>query len=183
MFKKTIKFKNFNDEEVIKEFYFHMSKAELLEMAADGNAMMERIKRITETQDGRAILKEFREIIWASVGQRSEDGARFVKDDLAKRDLFESPAYDELLMELSTDAGAAAEFVRQLIPEKMQKEMQEQLAKQQTEVVDPFKEPAKDDPRPAWLKEGREPTQQELLAMSQEELVQAYQMRAANKRL
>lgn len=179
MFKKTIEFEDFNGETVTKDFYFHLSKAELLEMAADGNVMTTRIQRIIASQDGKAILKEFREIIWASVGVRSEDGSRFIKDNAAKAQLFESPAYDVLLMELCTDAKASSEFVTELIPEKMQKEMRAQLEKQNTttETVDPFKQPAVDDPRPQWMKEERNPTQRELQNMNAEELRLAFQYR------
>jgi hypothetical protein len=173
MFKKTITFKDFNDQEQTKDFYFHMSKAELLAMAADGNAMMARIERIIQAQDGRAILQEYRQVLSDAVGVRSEDGSRFIKDDDAKSQFLDSPAFDELLMELCTDADASVEFIRQLIPESMQKEMQKQLAKQKDQ--DPFKEP--EDVRPAWLKEGRTPTDEELRDMSQDELRMAFRER------
>lgn len=182
MFKKTINYRDFNGEDRSADFYFHMSKSELLDLAANGNVMMERLKRIIAANDGKAILKEFRELIWMSVGVRSEDGQRFIKDSAAKGQLFESPAYDELLMELCTKAEAGAEFVKQLIPEKMQKEMQEQLKAQQKEgvetVPDPFKQPAEDDPRPQWMKEERNPTDQELRDMNNiDELRLAFQFR------
>jgi hypothetical protein len=179
MFKKTVTFQDFNGEKQTKDFYFHMSKAELLQLAADGNVMMERIKRMTETKDASSMLKEVRELIWMSVGVRSEDGQRFVKDTAAKGQLFESPAYDELLMELATQADSCVDFIKNLIPEQMQKEMQEQLKKQKSaEAVDPFKEPAEDDSRPAWLKENRNPTPAELQNMSKEEMVLAFQHRS-----
>lgn len=178
MFKKTIEYEDFNGETVTKDFYFHMSKAELLEMAADGNAMMERLNRIIADKNGKAILREFRVIIMSSCGLRSEDGQRFIKTPEAQSELLDSPAYDELLLELCTKAEAASEFVKQLIPEKMQKEMKAQLEKQGTaEVVDPFKQPVADDPRPAWMKEERNPTQRELQGMTAEELRLAFQYR------
>jgi hypothetical protein len=178
MFSKTIEYKDFNGVQNAQVFYFHMSKAELLEMAADSTVIMDRIKRITEAKDGKAILQEMRELIRMSVGVRSEDGQRFIKDDEARSMLFDSPAYDELLMELSTNAEASADFVRNLIPESMQKEMQAQLAKQTGAAPDPFKDPGVKDERPAWVSEGREPTQVELRNMSQAELVEAFQMRS-----
>jgi hypothetical protein len=181
MFKKTLTFTDFNGDVQTKDFYFHMSKLELLEMAADGNAMMERIKRIIADNNGRAIIREFRLIIMSSCGMRSEDGSRFLKTPEAQSTLMDSPAFDELLMELCTKADAAAEFVRMLIPDSMQKEMQAQLEAQkkdgETVTIDPFKEPADDDPRPLWMKENRNPTQQELMAMSKEEMAQAFQLR------
>lgn len=177
MFKKTIVFTDFNGDDQSQDFYFHMSKAELLAMAADNSAMVNRIQRIIEAKDGRAILQEFRELIEMSVGIRSEDGSRFIKDSSAKSQLMDSPAFDELLMDLATNAEASAEFVRQLIPEKMQEQMREQLAKQAD--VDPFKNPVDGDPRPTWLKEGRTPTEQELQTMSREEMAMAFRHRTA----
>lgn len=178
MFKKTITFRDFNDQEQTQDFYFHMSKAELLTMAADGNAMMARIQRIIDAKDGRAILQEFRDIIEASIGMRSEDGSRFIKDQAAKSALMDSPAYDELLMELCTSADAASQFVRELIPEKMQEEMRKHLTQgQKEEDRDPFKQPTADDPRPIWMKEERNPTHQELMNTSAEELRLAFQHR------
>lgn len=178
MFKKSITFEDLNGESQTQDFYFHMSKAELLALAADGNAMMTRIERMTKTSDSKAILGEFRDLIAMACGIRSEDGARFVKTPDAQSILMDSPAFDELLMELCTDADAAADFVRQLVPEKMQKEMQDRLKNVKTsDVPDPFAQPANDDPRPVWMKEERNPTQQELRDMSADELRLAFQHR------
>lgn len=173
MFKKTINFENFDGDQCSQDFYFHMSKAELLEMAADGKSMMERLQRIIDANDGRAIISEFTSIIRAAAGVRSEDGARFIKTDLAKSALMDSPAFDELLMELATDAEAATAFIKQLIPEKMQKEMMDQIKKQKEAsppVPDPFAEGIPDN-RPAWMKEHRNPTDTELMNMSHAEFL------------
>jgi hypothetical protein len=169
LFKKTIEYTDFNDNKTSKDFYFHMSKAELLAMAADNGDMMNRIQRIIDAKDGRAILKEFRDLIEMSVGVRSKDGE-------AKSQLLDSPAYDELLMELATNANASAEFVRQLIPEEMQEQMRNQLAAQkQDETPNPFAK--QEDNRPAWMKEHRNPTHSELKMMDLEEMRLAFQNR------
>lgn len=178
MFKKTITYEDFNGNKQTKDFYFHMSKAELLELAANGNAMADRLKKIIADNNGSAILREFRVLIMSSCGIRSEDGTKFLKTPEAQSDLLDSPAFDELLMELCTEAEAGAEFVRQLIPEKMQKEMQEKLKKQgDPEVSNPFANPTENDPRPAWMKENRNPTDVELRDMSREEMLLAFRHR------
>lgn len=171
MFKKTISFEDFNGNQKKHDFYFHISKAELLEMASAGDAMQKRLQRIIAAKDGSAILQEFRDLIKLSVGVRSEDGQRFIKDEAAQSTLFDSPAFDELLMELATDAHASAEFVKELIPEKMQKAMIDKLQESQG-APDPF---AYEDgsSKPAYVQENRQPTQSELQAMSKDELVQA----------
>jgi len=178
MFKKTITFTDFNDQKQTQDFYFHFSKSDLVALASDGTTMMERIERIMKANDGRAILNEFRAIVSQACGVRSEDGARFIKSPEAQSVLMDSPAFDELLMELATNAEASAEFVRQLIPEKLQNEVMEQLKNSKggtVEVPDPFRETV--DNRPAWMKEHRNPTQDELMAMSPEELRLAFRYR------
>jgi hypothetical protein len=178
MFKKTVQFEDFDGKKQSKDFYFHISKAELLELATSADDMQARIKRIIDAKDGKAILSELRDFIKLSVGVRSDDGQRFIKDADAQNILFQSPAYDELLMELATSADACANFVQQLIPEKMQQEMQEQMKKvsQNTEgTPDPFKEP--EDNRPAYQREHRLPTDDEVRGMSKQELVDVWAWR------
>jgi len=174
MFKKTITFEDFEGEQQSQDFYFHISKAEFMELAFSGDDMKKRIERIIAAQDGKAILNELRDFIKLSVGMRSEDGTRFLKTPEAQSYLLDSPAYDELLMELATDAKASAAFINQLVPEKMQKEMKEQLAKQtgNSKAPDPFAE--KKDERPAWEREHRHPTDAELQAMDKAELARAF---------
>lgn len=171
MFKKTIHFENLDGESVSKDFYFHMSKTELLGMAAEGEEVINRINRIISTKDAKGIINEFRELIKLSVGIRSPDGTQFSKSPEAQAQLLDSPAFDELLLELCTNAGASSEFVRQLIPEKMQQQFLDQIKAAEGNTLDPFKEPS--DPRPVWEREHRRPTDAELQAMDRDELVRA----------
>lgn len=170
MFKKTIKFEDFNGQEQTRDFYFHLSKAELMALASDGeNSMQSRVKRITESQDGIAVLNEFRALIQMSVGMRSEDGSRFIKSDAAKSELLDSPAFDALLMELITVENGGSDFVQQLVPEKMMKEILDQAKAAGV----PKTGAEEEDKRPAYQKENRAATRAELEAMSKEELVYA----------
>lgn len=178
MFKKTITFEDFNGVKQTQDFYFHLSKGELVAMAAN-DSIQKRLKRITEAQDGGAILEEFRQLIRLAVGVRSEDGARFIKDDLAKSQLLDSPAFDEMLMELATNTNASVEFVQQLIPEKLQREMADQLKIDTTATPDPFAQTT--DNRPAYQKEHRKPTTHELHAMTKEQLTEAFAYRETNQ--
>lgn len=176
MFKKTVEFEDFDGNKQRRDFYFHISKVEFLGMAANGNEMHKRIQGLIETKDSSGILHEVRELIKMSVGVRSEDGVRFIKDSEAQSSLLDSPAFDELLMEMATDPQALLEFVRQLIPEKMQKQMLDQMKKQVSE------NPADEDNRPAYQKETRFPTQKELQKMSKEELAAAMSWRMENNK-
>lgn len=126
MLKKTITWEDFNGEQVSEDFFFHLSKAELVELELSHEGGLEAaIKRIAAANDGKAIIAEFKNIILGAYGQRSPDGRRFIKNQ-AIRDEFESTeAYSTLFMELVTDAGKAAEFVRGVVP----KDLAEEVAK------------------------------------------------------
>lgn len=123
MLKKTITYEDFNGEEVSEDFFFHLSKAELVELELSyKGGLQEAIKRIVAAKDGKAIIAEFKKIILNSYGQRSEDGRRFIKNQALRDDFESSEAYSTLFMELVTDAEKAAEFVRGVVPKGLAEE-------------------------------------------------------------
>lgn len=157
MLKKTITYVDFNDEEVTEDFYFHLSKAELVELELSfQGGLTEQLKRIMDANDGKAIIAEFKNIILSSYGQRSSDGKRFVKTQALREEFESTEAYSTIFMELVTDAAAAAAFVQGIIPA----DLAEEAAKV---VAGPVAVP---DPSP----EPRTLTQAELVAMPKEEL-------------
>ena len=123
MLKKTITYVDFNGDEVSEHFFFHLSKAELveLEMSHQGG-LQEAIRRIVEAEDGKAIIAEFKNIILSSYGQRSADGKRFIKNQTLRDEFESTEAYSTLFMELVTDADKASEFVSGVIPQDMAEE-------------------------------------------------------------
>ena len=121
MLKKTIKYTDYNGVKREEEFLFHLSKAELMEMemgTVGGLATM--IQQIIDSNDAPAIIKIFKDIILKAYGEKSVDGKRFVKVNDAGVPLSvgfsQTEAYSELFMELSTDADAAAKFIKGIIP-------------------------------------------------------------------
>jgi hypothetical protein len=121
--KKTITFEDFNGETVSEDHYFHLSKAELVEWEmSHAGGMQEALRRIIAASDGKAIIAEFKKIILGAYGIRSDDGRRFIKTQ-ELRDQFESSeAYSTLFMELVTNADAASEFVKGVIPQNLAEE-------------------------------------------------------------
>lgn len=123
MLKKTIKYVDFNGEEVSEDFFFHLSKAELVELEMSYKGGLDAaIKRIVAAEDGGAIIAEFKKIILGSYGQRSVDGRRFIKNQTLREEFESTEAYSTLFMELVTDAEKAAEFVRGVIPQDLAEE-------------------------------------------------------------
>ena len=121
MITKTIKYTDYNGVEREEKFLFNLSKAELMEMEmGTTGGLAEMIQKIVEAQDAPSIIKVFKEIILKAYGEKSADGKRFMKKDadgVALSTYFaETEAFSQLFMELATDAEAAANFIKGIIP-------------------------------------------------------------------
>lgn len=174
MLKKLITFEDFNGDTVTEEHFFHLSKADLieLEMGQKGglSAMLE---QIIQEEDSAAIIREFKRLILASYGRKSPDGKRFIKNQEMRDEFLSTEAYSTLFLELCTNAGAAAEFVNGIVPRGFDSEMQALRAKAQATATDTVKTPpevevAEFDP-PAPPKQ-RVLTRTEVLEMDHAEL-------------
>lgn len=117
MIKETVKYTNFNNEEVESDIYFNMSKMEILDLGVDNFA--ERLNRIAKERDARNVLEEVKYIVHAAYGEKSEDGKRFVKSEEILSKFKSSPAYDEFLFTLLTDVDKASAFINALFPEEV----------------------------------------------------------------
>lgn len=117
MLKKTITYTDYNGSERTEDFYFNLSKAEIMEMEmGTSGGLAEMITRIVAAQDAPAIIKIFKELILKAYGEKSPDGKRFVKSEEISNAFAQTEAYSDLFMELATDADAAAKFVNGIIP-------------------------------------------------------------------
>lgn len=123
MLKKTITYEDFNGDEVSEDFFFHLSKAELveLEMSHDGG-LSASLQRIVDAEDGKGIIAEFKNIILSAYGKRSDDGRRFIKNQTLREEFESTEAYSTLFMELVTDTDKAVEFINGVIPQDMAEE-------------------------------------------------------------
>ena len=117
MLKKTITYEDFNGDEVSEDFFFHLSKAELIELEmSHKGGLSEAMKKIIAAEDGKSIIAEFKNIILGSYGQRSDDGRRFIKNQQLRDEFESSEAYSTLFMELVTQTDKAVEFINGIMP-------------------------------------------------------------------
>lgn len=143
MLKKVIRYTNpFTDQEVIEEHYFHISKADLVEMEMEENkttytdkegkkltGMQAKLQQIADSEDGKAIMAEFKDIIRRSYGKK--EGDRFLKSQTIWDEFVATEAYSQLIFEVCTDAEASAEFINGIIPNNL-----EQIAAEVREKVE-----------------------------------------------
>lgn len=117
MLKKTIAYNDYNGVERNEDFYFNLSKAELIEMEMGiTGGFSEMIRKILKEQDTPALFKIFKELLLKSYGEKSDDGKRFIKSEEISRSFEQTDAYSTLLMELVSDAEKASEFFNAIIP-------------------------------------------------------------------
>lgn len=117
MLKKTITYTDYNGVERTENFYFNLTKAEIMEMElSEDGGLAESIKRIVDAQDAPAIIKVFKDLLLKAYGEKSPDGKRFIKSDEIAAAFAQTEAYSILFMELATDADAAAKFVNGIVP-------------------------------------------------------------------
>ena len=145
MLKRSITYENpFTGQQITEEFHFHIPKSEFIRMeveehqekytAADGEeltGMRAKLQRIVDSEDGKAMMPVFEDMIRRSYGRK--DGDRFMRSDELWADFKGSGAFDQLLFELCTDANAAADFVIGTFPANMES-LADEVTKQQAAV-------------------------------------------------
>lgn len=125
MLKKTITYTDYNGESRTEDFYFNMTKAEIVEMEMSVNGgMSEFMKKVASAQDAPTLMSLFKDLVLRAYGEKSLDGKRFIKNDQLREEFSQTEAYSELFMELAFNAEKAAEFVNGIIPQDVAKQLE-----------------------------------------------------------
>lgn len=120
MIKKTIEYTDFDGNNRKEDFYFNLTKDELIQLGVKYPGGLEhKINRLVESEDAREIYDIFRTIILESYGEKSEDGRRFIKSEEMSTAFSQTNAFSELIMELVSDAEYSANFVENLLPKDL----------------------------------------------------------------
>lgn len=121
MLKYPITYKNFDGEKVTEDYYFNLTKAELMKMELSmPGGFAKTIQKAIETNNMPVVLDAFDKLVLGAYGIKDENG-RFLKTDpktgIKYADLFkDTEAYSELFMTIATDEKEAAKFINAVIP-------------------------------------------------------------------
>jgi hypothetical protein len=123
MFKRELTFDDLEGNPITKEFYFHLSFSDLTEWATTEEGVDKHLEKVVSSGNQLEILNAFKELIAKSVGEKNVDGITFDKTPEITRRFMQSDAYSALIIELISDANAAAEFVNGIMPSKFQEKL------------------------------------------------------------
>lgn len=123
MYKRTITYKDYDDNERTETFYFNLTKPELtdLELSVKGGIKKMAEKAVQE-KNGPVLLNIFKEIVKRAYGEKSADGRRFMKSEEITKSFTETEAYVILFLELVNDEKAATAFIQEVFPKDMVEE-------------------------------------------------------------
>lgn len=120
MLKKTITFENLDGEQVTRDYYFNINKAELLSLQlSEKGGLDKKLEKIQQEDDYNGLFEFIKTIILLSYGEKDDDGIKFIKarNGIKLATEFEqSEAFSELIMELISSADALNAFVNGIIP-------------------------------------------------------------------
>ncbi len=127
MLKKTITYSDYNGVMRTENFYFNLTKAEIMEMELTTiGGFVEKINNIIAAKDAPTLIRIFKELVLKAYGEKSPDGKRFVKSEEISTAFSQTEAYSILFMELATDANWASSFINGIIPGDLAEEMKKQ---------------------------------------------------------
>lgn len=119
MHKEVIIYNDLNGVQRTEDFYFDLSKPEIVKMQASAKGGYDvQLRSIAASLDGAKIMDFFENFISKSYGVKSEDGRRFMKSEEISRSFMEAPAYEVLFEKLVTDDKYAADFVNAVMRSK-----------------------------------------------------------------
>lgn len=103
-----------------EDFYFNLNQAELIEMEyGTFGTFTETVQRIVKTKENGEIIRIFKDLVLKAYGEKSPDGKRFIKSDEIATAFAQTEAYNNLFMELASNADSAAEFINGIVPAEL----------------------------------------------------------------
>jgi len=109
--KKTIKFNGFDGKPTEETWYFNLTEVEVTRLDAEFDpGLGEYVKNFDENTGAEEMLKLFERLIQMSVGTKSPDGTRFIKNQEVVDDFLASAAYSALFAQLATSPDTASDF-------------------------------------------------------------------------
>lgn len=124
MIKKRITYTDYDGVERTEDFYFNISKSELAEMEmTTAGSFTGALQKMIDAKDVTDLAKMVKFFILKAYGEKTPDGKRFTKSEELSTAFSQTPAYDQLFMEIFTNTDVALEFINGLMPAELVKQV------------------------------------------------------------
>lgn len=125
MLKERLTYTDFDGRERTEDFFFYLSKAEVLELNLSTTGGLEKLlQKIVDAQDNIKIYELFKDIIKKAYGEKSLDGKYFIKKapdgHLLADDFEQTEAFSELIVKIMGNINEAAAFIKGILPQELQ---------------------------------------------------------------
>lgn len=130
MYKKTIKYEDFNGVVRNEDFYFYLSKTQLTKLNSRiEGGIQDKFERIVNKLDVKQLVETVEDLILSAYGEKSEDGKRFIQTPEVRQAFEQTNAYDQLFMELINSPDGLADFIKKVLPQDLQIKIEEEQKK------------------------------------------------------
>ena len=127
MIKQTITYTDYNGNERTEEYWFNLSKAELLRLETTTKGGFQKmLENAVASEDNYRIIED---LIKHSIGMKTLDGKYFKKSKEFTEDFMQSEAYSTLLFDLLQDVEKANAFIRGILPSDLMAQAEAALPK------------------------------------------------------
>ena len=119
MRKETRTYTDWDGTERTEDFYFNLTRAECISLNNKTPGGLGRVlEKIVNSKDTGTIQSTFEDLLGRAFGVKSDDGRRLIKGKNQEyfQAFSETPAYDDLMCDLISVPGYAAEFFNDVIP-------------------------------------------------------------------
>lgn len=117
MITREVTYIDYNGDEQTERYYFDLTVPEMLELSfSSAGDIQSTLERLSNSRKVGEIFSIIQTLIFKSVGVKSDDGKRFVKNEEVLNDFKQSRGYESFLMKMMQDTDYASKFIEQLIP-------------------------------------------------------------------
>ena len=118
MITREVTYIDYNDDEQTEKYYFDLTVPEMLELSfSSAGDIQSTLERLSNSRKVGEIFQIIQALIFKSVGVKSDDGKRFVKNEAVLNEFKQSRGYEAVLMKMMQDTDYASKFIEQLIPQ------------------------------------------------------------------
>jgi Fe-S-cluster formation regulator IscX/YfhJ len=126
---RFITYKDVDGVEQTEKFYFNLDAPEFATFIARFENLEDISAETVRTADLKSLvirMEDFKDLILASYGLRSEDGKRFIKSDEIRLEFSQHRAFATLFHEITNDENALDKFFKGVLPDDMQVDLSTQ---------------------------------------------------------